>query len=57
MLTINQSTSNVDAITMKTRETFEDETLILVQSNGLRFEPSDATSGKKFFDSFKIHVP
>ena len=43
---INEENANVVDITELVRESFENTTLVLVQSNGCRFEDSDHTKGK-----------
>ena len=42
---IDEDTANVVDVTAKIRSGFGDESLILVNSNGLRIEDSDVTRG------------
>ena len=42
---INEESANVHDITEMVRSSFEDQTLILVQSNGCRLEDTEATRG------------
>ena len=43
---ITEETANVQDITERVREDFEDNSLVLVQANGLRVEDSVVTRGK-----------
>ena len=42
---INEESANVHDITEMVRSSFEDQTLILVHSNGCRLEDTEATRG------------
>lgn len=42
---IDAESCNVHDITEKTRRAFQNDNLVLVQSNGLKIESSEATSG------------
>ena len=45
---INEATANLNDVEKKVREGFENENLILVNSNGLKIEDSEATRSKHF---------